>query len=285
MNSTRCFTNRRGFALLMALVLVALTGLLLAKLSQRALAMGQRAADQVEDLKLRWATKTLEQAIAYHATHMLSRELQGQETRPPHGLPLKTEAVLDGLRIGLVIDDDAAKLNLNRVFALAGANGLTRSLVQLGMGDVAATIPGTSLKGEERLASWGQVFSPELIPGNVAPAHWIMMRTGNITLWGNGKININRASDAVVEAACQLAIGPVKTSRLISLRSDEPLLKLDELLTKVELDPIEAGRAKAWLSESTELATVWMTVSNARKRSTRLLVVNGDGETTARFRW
>jgi hypothetical protein len=281
----RASKSRGGFVLLMVIVLVGLTGLLLAKLAQRSLSVGQRVADRLDELQVRWATTTLEQVIAYQAMPLIDRQLNGQDSRPPFGLPLRIELPLGNNVYQLVIDDESAKVNLNRIFALNGANGLLQTLSRLGLGDVAATLPTRSLAGQEHLESWGQIVSPELMPINTDPSTWLINRMQSVTLWGNGTLNINRASDHALDTVCQPAIGPLKTSKLLTLRSEEPQMKLEELIAKLDLKSAERGRLQIWLAETSGSASVWLTAVTPRNRESRLLIVDDQGEITFRFRW
>jgi hypothetical protein len=161
---------------------------------------------------------------------------------------------------------------------------LRRALETLSLTDIAANLMTCTEQGPFHLETWGQVFSNSITFSQPTP-EFISSRAQLITLWGNGRINIRRASDLVIEAACRDIIGENKTELLLELRRKNPESNLKSLLEKAALDSAQLSRLEDLLSDSSNCYSLWLTVTSSRTSETEFIVLDENGEAISRIYW
>ena len=273
-----------GFALLMAILLIAITGFLLVGLARRSISITMRSAELQDELRLRWGVRTLERSIAQQVEPLLTAGLDGSESQAAV-LPLEGVVDISGIRLRVLLDDETRKLNLNRAYALRGLKGVQQSMSHLGLGDVCAHMPVTQTKVRFFLESWGQVFSPEVIPARQEPWDYIRSRTVAVTLWGGGKLHFRRTSDMVIEAACLETLSPNDVAKFLALRASEPQLELKELLERLSLRDVSRSRLQGFFADDSSCYSIWLTASTERRQLKQLSILDRSGQPLTKFRW
>jgi type II secretory pathway component PulK len=293
-----------GFALLMALALVLLAGAALAGVARWSATEALESTTAADELKQRWAVTSCRQALLGRAEELLDEAERGEGK---DGLPsevylhkpapeVRVTCNLAGLDYEIVLTDEQAKLNLNALLKVkmpaevqSAATRLTRD-----KGNPAATAPvllrAMAVPAWLPLGAYGQVFE------NPSPAWLIGPDVGDglaatITCWGDGRVNLRRASEAVVQEACTEVLGPQVVSLLLSARQRNPYRSLSAIL--LELDKIDADDKAKVLSCVTDRSAchgLWI-IARSESRSWYTLAVTADGAgakpvaSTYRFQW
>lgn len=280
--------KRRGFVLLMVLVVLALAGSLLGicarRTSDRALAAGLSA----RDLQRRWGVRSLQAACLGRAEAILSAPAADGRPAPP--APAAPAAVRRSITLGdaafdLVIADEQAKANVNRIASLRDAGGLRSSLSALSAGRWVLQVllrPVEQKTGEIRspplqYASLEQVFaaaSPaDLLgvpPDQEGPA-------ARVTCWGNGKVHFRRAETAVLREMLADVLSEYQVHRLSVLRDEMPEAGLSEILGRLELDATRLAAVQERVTESSSCHSLWI-VARGRTRDWYRLCVAQAGD-------
>src|SRR5690349_6208254 len=104
----------------MTLVLIAITGLLLAGLARRSMQLALDAAEAQQELQRRWGGITCQRYAFKHADRLLSEPavaIDDQNALPPTRLKYASfQLELGGVRFDLLLADENAKANLNTIY-------------------------------------------------------------------------------------------------------------------------------------------------------------------------
>lgn len=272
--------RQSGFVLLMTLVLVLLAGVTLAGVARRSL-IGAIEAEQASDaLKRRWAMISCQATLLPMAERVLDeaergsgRELLVQEESTYQNDPMARRHItcrLAGIEYDLLFTDEQAKWNINRALDdadRASVQSAVRRLVSIPQGHVQVNLRPQvrqvdSIEDKtDRLpiSGYGQVFE-NLTPHDLFTAESNMARLGDkITCWGDGRINIRRATDKVIKQACEKTIGPRITAALIRARKENPYRPLTEMVHAIDkLDARQRSRVLARLTDRSTCHGLWM---------------------------
>jgi len=115
-----------------------------------------------------------------------------------------------------------------------------------------------------------------------------MANTRQLTCWGDGRIHYRKASDLVLQAGAQAAVGPVTAVRLVNLRRQSPSLKLNQLLDELALRQSEKLRLRDRLTDESTCYSLWLTRKGSERTFYSLMVTEktGDGSfRVQRFTW
>jgi hypothetical protein len=219
--------HRRGFVLLMALVIITFATLLLAGISRRSLQLATQANQAERRLQRRWASLSCQRCLLDRADSIFKRSdqrlgLAGNEPR----FQVRFRLELGGEAYELVLADEDAKANLNTMLITGGAASVSHVVRRLGSGHrdsppaiaVGSFSPTTQPTGMRPFRSWGQVFRVDRDSSSTAES--IRRATTNLTCWGSGRLNLKRASDAAVNAMCEGWLDAKSIERLLGMRQD-----------------------------------------------------------------
>ncbi len=286
----RGLRRREGYVLVMALLLIALAGLLLAGLARHSLTAAEESLRAETELQQRWGTLSLEQALLEQAPARFSPAAAEAENEPPRPVvrQVTEDLSLGGVDYRLLLADEDAKLNLNTVFRLAKAVGVRRAVEEL------SPLPPPVLvrlveadKAVAPLSSWGQVFAyEELLPTETAAR--IRAATGKVSCWGPGRVNVRTAPPEVLEIICRLArVAPQNARRFIQALQADPASEIEKLLLLAKCSEQERDRLRPLLADESRTYSLWLdqTVHGQTRTS---LTISQRGLGLARrhkFRW
>lgn len=286
--SPRRIPTRRGFVLLMALLLILLAGLLLVGLARQSLAVSMESQAAGRDLQRRWGTHFLARALLADPEPVIARHwIISERRRRP--LPLIESFALGELRFQVMLDDESRKLNVNRLYAIRGVDQVLAALHELC--DAGPTVElkpvNVAALGPRRFDSWGHVLaltpgaSPAEVLSEIEPA------ARSLTCWGNGRVNLHRCSEEVLFRLGALAVGPITANQLVAARDDQPQLGLEPLLETLGADRRKVALLKGWLSDTSTCYALWV-ITNDQHGSLDLLVRENTGteaDQLTRFQW
>ena len=158
----------------------------------------------------------------------------------------------------LVFGDEQAKANINALYRDAGLAGAERHAREIAASTHArvelrslpdspdvqtAAIPGGSAAANtgdvpelpRLFVAFGQVF-PRCRPADLIEAHETSRSiSASLTCWGDGTLNLHRASPQAVQAALAGHISSIQISRLLDLRAKHPTVESSDLLDALKL--------------------------------------------------
>jgi len=299
----------RGFALALTLALVAIAGLVLVGVAHRSMLEALHARDGVESLQRRWAIRSLRHTLLPRAEKILSADgepTSDGETAPSDGRSTGANRVahggtgpgierptrrldcrLAGIDYRLVITDEQAKMNVNTLVARHGRGGAQSRITELlrsghrppatGGKLVLHTWPvtGPSSSGPGRqwqeMGAYDQVFEraapKDLLGGDGADG-----LAERLTCWGDGRVNLARAPDAVVEATLEGTLPPRVVHAFLSARGDavEQTPDLRKIIADAGIE--DPPRLDSLVAESSRAHGLW-TIARTDQRAWYSLAV------------
>ena len=279
-----------GFVLLLVLVLLATAAALLALVARQTSRRALEAGARTRDVQRRWAVRGLEALCFARAEAILTGA--AREGEPPPAAARVT-VTLGGTPFDVVVADEQAKANVNRLAAEGGGERIIEAASALSEGRwvLQVVLRPVEMKTDEirtppmRFASLEQVFSAagpaDLLgagPDRPGPVQ-------RLTCWGNGRVNLARAAPAVLRTALGDVLTEYDLFRLAALRDETPGGNVKEILGQLGLEDKVRAEAERRLTDSSACYSVWITAREKTRAWHRLGVrQQGDAENDA-GRW
>ncbi len=306
--------QRRGYILLLVLVTLVISSVALSSLARVSLRRGLDALQAQDELQRRWGVISCQRTLLPAAARLFQEREESQGTRPSVPLPpvIQETLLLGGQRIELLLADEDAKVNLNSLYNAAGQSetesGLMRLLGTNGVHAVALSPEVPSQAASRRsvslldagqpeeddmairpaFCSWGEVFDLRRLRERLGDARLIAGLTREVTCWGNGRLNLRRASDDAVLTICRPIVADGLARRLLQRYRENPHLELGLLIEKEVNSPEEQAQMLELLGESSSSFSLWTEVTSTRFRQQRFAVRQTDAEgrvRTTEFDW
>jgi hypothetical protein len=262
----------------MTLVLVLLAGAAMVGLAQRSLLGALEAKSAEQELQRRWAVASLRAAMLGRLETVLdSAEADDAQRGRARFEPLSRRRLtveLAGRRYHLVVTDEQAKLNANTLLR-SRTRGETVSVLRnlVGRTGPGATVRVRPTRGAKAVFGYGQLFE------GVPPARLVGEGRRNglaarVTCWGDGKVNLRRASDAVIRQAIRREVGPRVVRLLLEYRRNHPGDGLDRLLRRIDkLGDEDRRTLQRLLTDKSDCHGLWI-VTRAEERQWYTLAIS-----------
>jgi len=279
-------STQPGYVLLMALVLILLAGVALAGLARRSLVRAVEVEGTLEDLQRRWAVTTCRATLLGRTEKLIDRAERGKakdgspsETYLNSPMPeLHIACTLAGIDYELVFTDEQTKLNLNELLDQEGRASLRSILVRLiersGAGRSTnvhlrpltfGTGAARSTTGLPPFGGYGQIFD-DARPQDLLGTEDHPGLAVAVTCWGDGRINLRRASPAVLEQVCGTCIEKDAIAALLAARDRDPYRALSALLTEVdEIDDHQRTTLSQRLTDRSTCHGLWVIVRQPQR--------------------
>jgi len=290
-------SHRRGYALIMTVVLIAIAALLMAGVARQGLQLAAQASAAQADLQRRWGVFSCQRAVLCQAEEILARQEAAQREADGRlgGIPaVATEMRLGTMSVALLLADENAKVSLNAIHARRDKETVARVVQEMaGLSGLDVRLrPYRRAADAEHLPafdSWGQVFALEEGRADTQAPKSLAAATAELTCWGDGKLNLRRASRDALERVCRLEASPTIVGRLLELMSKPSPWKLAGLLDQLRLAEGERQRLEQLLTDRSLCHSLWIVATTQERTSTALYVAQSTGgdqavETTA-FLW
>lgn len=284
-------TSRRGFTLLLTLVLLAIAATAMAAVARRSLSAAAQAEIAEQALQAKWAERSLTPLVNEAEVALDSgagRSPVDTDRRKPSTTTLTTR--LGELNIELTFADEQAKLPVNRLIDELGTDETGRLLRRQLASEVERTVELRSIDrfvrqlndiDDDRPAveSFSQLFAsgPANLRTDAADAR---RASEQCTLWGEGTFNLERVSSETLAAT----LGPTLTRRdaqqLIEAAAEG---SLDEALSDLIQSDEARARIVPWLTVGTQTTSLWIRLEGL-KREHQLLIVRDDSASPPRLR-
>jgi hypothetical protein len=271
--------------LLLTLMLLAVAAAALAGACRAALQKMVLATRAQEDLQRRWGVVSCRAALLPKAERVLAAAA-GDRTSPE----TRVDVTLGRQSMTLVFGDEQAKANVNLLYALGkrdGTDQAVRGIVGTTSADVRVELrpiviqapideltepepPKHPLRAnsdeQDRLdfevqpvfEAWGQVF-----PGSKPTA--LLRRRGtspsvasSLTCWGDGTVNVRRASSETLSRVCDKVLRPAEVRNLIAARDKDPDFDLWEAMDTLNLPEDRYDNAEQLLSDRSACFSLWI---------------------------
>ncbi len=259
--------HRRGYVLILTLGLLVLSAALMASLSRAALRHASDAREAAENLQRRVGITSCRLAVL-PAIEAVLNDQERAHHRP--AAMFRTSVRLGEQAFDLVLADEQAKANLNVLLDETDAERVeTRLREQLagsGIGHlvrvralpkpprIAATSPSSTQPIiPQRVTGYGQIFD------NASPQK-LLDAAELLTFWGDGLINVRRASESAMKLAATPALSGVEINRLIQARTKPT--QGASLLTAAGLD----RRAGLHVTETSRVHSLWIVARSSRRQ-------------------
>lgn len=285
-----CVPRREsGYALLLTLVMLALTAVTIGTLAHTSGTEALRARQAERDLQLRWAEASSRRVLLPALKQQLETRLdqwraddQGMFRSPASSVMVVLD--LQGIRIVARLDDQQAMPNLNQLLtaeqhgqpldvqSILAESPIRERLVPMPLDEATAR-----RLGESSFTSWGQLYltaSPsdlsglnpaatrqrDLIFGDSRPGT-TSLRGPGVTLWGDGKLNLLTASPQALHRVLDDPIGSDQVMTLLDLREAHRDLSARQLVQMLNMGPSERAAARLALTDRSRTYALWLAVT------------------------
>lgn len=218
--------HRHGVVLLTTVAILALATMLLAIIARQSLRLALDAVSAEEDLQRRWGTISCRRALLDRVEMILRQDEQPrpQDVRRVRFASSQRHAIqLGELTFELILADEEAKLNVNSAYAIASPLKAEEAITNLlpRTSDFRPRRQANGPRGPvKRIDAWGEVL--ELPTVATTDSALVVSATSDLTCWGSGRLNVQRASDRCLEEAAQLVVGRRDAAKLVELRREQP---------------------------------------------------------------
>ncbi len=305
--------HKRGYVLLTVLLLLSLAAVALASVCRRAVQKSLQASASSDELQRRWGAVSCRYTLLPNAENLL-------DDIGPDGTPLTrvhAELQLTSTQFSLDLCDEQSKVNVNTIFLILGkarAEQAAKLLVSAGGGGMTPSFRLTVRSdvrpkplqpqqaadpdAEEAELNVGDRFPSvfgslsEIFPG-AGPSDLFPNSRGsvttNLTCWGDGRLNVRRASLASLAQMCSPVLSTIQIQRLVTLRNQlGDNVPVSQLLAAVHTPTSDAFTLSKRLSVTSATHSLWI-VARDRTATSRELVVrdasDSDDVKSFSFQW
>lgn len=278
--------------LLLTLMVLAIAAAALAGACRAALQKAVLATRAEEDLRRRWAIVSCRAALLPKAERVLAAS--GDRTSPE----TRFDVTLGGQPMTLIFGDEQAKANVNLLYALGkrartdiavrGIVGATGADVRVELRPILLEMPTDELSEPEPppkhplrsdrdeqdlldfevqpvFEAWGQI-----VP-SAKPAALLRRRAssspsvaGSLTLWGDGTVNVRRASEECLRRVCDKVLRPGEVRKLVAARDKDPDFDLWETMDTLNLPEDRYANAEQLLTDRSSCFSLWIVIRGTR---------------------
>jgi hypothetical protein len=274
---------RRGYVLVVALALLVLSATVMVGISLAAIRHASAARQAHADLQRRYGSRSIRAVVLRRADSILANAEAVQKQPVP---VLRAQLRLGNFSYQLIVADEQAKANVNRMLERAEPAVIEARLRDVlsgtGIGPAvrlrAAPEPIASGPASgpvpRRVTGIGQLFDLS----NVSPQQLLdRTRLGPaplelVTAWGDGRVNLRRASAASARLVLVPPLSSIDVERLLAgavarrnPEPDEPLDPLARLLSQVGVPYSVEGRSVG-VSLGSSCHSIWVIADDGRRQ-------------------
>jgi hypothetical protein len=251
---------------LTTLLLLVLVAMALASIGRRSFTHALAASTAAEQLQRRWGVLSCHRTLLLKAEQVLSTA----QLHSPHPLSsAKLQLSLGSQKYILVFSDEQAKVNMNHLYARLGPTGTEpaiRSLTAEMPGHPVVRLqpaPSADLTAAlPAFGSYAQIFDSTPVSELIQIPQ---AQTPPLGCWGDGRLNVHRASEAALQTNCAGILTDFEIYRLLQMRKASPELSLGQLLDQLQLHQDQRRRAEAILTNSSTCHALWIIVQTPQR--------------------
>jgi type II secretory pathway pseudopilin PulG len=275
--------RQRGYALLMVLLVLAVAGVALAATVRVTAGRMLRANQAQRRLQVHWGSLSCRELVLPQAEAILqAREKSANRPAASVQIPI----TLGGMTFNLLVCDEQAKANVNRLLAgrsmgklAVAAERLQRDLrSKLAVDPVTvAAFASRDPRKQSVYDSFDQVFTVAHPSQLVSAAGYDASPASRWTLWGGGTVNFHRAPRDVMEVMLGGVLSSGQAAELSELARSDPTLSLGEAVKRLDLPKPTARRVRGVLTDSSGCHSLWVIVEDGPRNWYRLFIAGGQG--------
>lgn len=270
--------RRRGVVLLLTVALIGFASVAMVRLANRSLSTIARGTMAHEELQQRWSMASCRLSILSRAEDVFQRQEERLQSRGM-GWPLPSEVEftvsLNDEELHIVLRDEQARVNVNTLYrrnpvklSSQIARSATASSVRVHLQPLPES-GGNNL--QQSFVAWGQVADLSRVSRARSILDVLEPLTATFTCWGDGRVNLRRASDEALRLAVQDTLDAIETNELLKLRrgyqgSAETLLSSLDIHRRTQL------RVKQLLSEESHCYSLIVAKRDANRNFVNYIV-------------
>ncbi len=306
--------QRRGYILVMVLVTLIIVITALTSVATKSLRTSQQAGNAASMLQQRWGMTTCKNMFLPNAgrTFLLYEQEQLAKTKGSPGRTnvLAESVMLGGQRFDMVLSDENAKVNLNTMYHLGGPKSVGDAVKTIGglplqrsMSPRPAVPPtnrfqlnasksgGSDASGEAggpngsadlaqsalpAFRSWGEIFDLGKMKRESPDGILKFDFTKSLTLWGNGQVNIRRATNEVIGSTLEAVMTKAGAKSLLSELNRTEEVDLQAIVETKLTRPSDRRAVMTLIGMSSFSFSLFVDVDAPQGRSRRLFVSTTD---------
>jgi hypothetical protein len=263
-----------------------------------------------DQLQQQWGIYSLQQTILPSADGLfLGSDAANQRGRGDRQASPRTKSAslnLGSHRFDLILADEDAKVNLNAAFQVLGETAARQAAVKLsppGSQRLLQPSPpqaGSSLRRganakqaarslseglQYHYQSWGQLFDLSRIANDMGDDRYLANLTGPVTIFGNGRLNVLRASDQAIETVCSWVVTDGLAKRVSEKIRSSTLNEIPLMLEQTVANLDDRLALQQLLSVNSTTYSLWIESTGRHTRGQRLSVrlIGNDGPQQIEF--
>ena len=179
----------------------------------------------------------------------------------------------------MIIGDESAKIDVARIslrFGEEAARGIIDDMTTEASGVYSAS--NLAKVGQASVGRWESWLNdadgnPVVVPSTIAGA------TKNLTLWGDGRLNVRRCDPESLDTLWRLLFKRSAPGELHQSRSKNPAPTISQLIGSLGLRETQANLAREWLSTRGDCYSLWVFCESDRRVPATFSVEWGYAET------
>ena len=277
-------TRRGGYLLLTVIALIAVASLLLGRVATTSMRVAATAMHEERELRHRWAITSMRQHALNVAPQVFVHRQETSDPLQDDSEPAPTvwkDVELGGQTWRVILADESAKLDVARIALHFGQQKAQSAINEI-------VTEGSGIRAASDLASIGQVSAgrwddwltdrngtPLTDPVSIAAA------TRDLTLWGDGRLNIHRCNAESIETLWRILFNRPAPKSLLRDRRSTSNQSASQLVNSLGLRESQARLARQWLSDGAGCYSVWVFCETDRRVPVSFKVEWGNGGSAA----
>lgn len=245
-------TRRRGFVLLMVVVLIAIAAMILARLASTSLRVASVAVEEEREMRERWAVTSLRRYSFETAPRLFAGPSDPDSDEGARAV-FWQDVRLAGETWKIVVAEESAKLNLAMFRGQIGSDDWSTDVELLLETDsvrLKSSIESPRLRWGDWLESAGSSRSPS--------AEAVATATQRITLWGDGRLNVMQCDDETLGIVWRRQFGHAPPAVLHQMRSQQPRPTTQQMMAALDLRDSQRDKANNWITAESRCYSTWV---------------------------
>lgn len=287
------YRQRRGFTLMLTLILLATVSLLLVGVSLQSFRVAQNAVFAEDQLQARWANVSIQKYVFERAPALVSptatpeeEEEQQSQIQKTDRQPLIVDIELGKMQFRLHFADENAKININRIQRQYGAERCTLLINHLlQSSDVSVTISPSALRDGNptdsdaaAVSSWNELFLLDEVPRE--QRHKLLSKlTRKMTLWGSGEVNYLTAEPSVLDELLDLEVLRLQSRKILDILESNPELTVEQAAVQASVPQQKQLKLSQLLTDKSSCFSLRVECVSGQNNGVELYIGEFDEET------
>ncbi|MCX5647500.1 MAG: hypothetical protein NTX40_00140 [Planctomycetota bacterium] len=272
--------RRRGFVLLMVLVVLAIAGTVLAAGARRCGEEALQASAEERTLQQKWGALSLEALLLPLAEQVLTRP--DEESAEGPTAIFRAQVTLGAILFEVVLADEQAKANANLLAHRKGEEGLAESLrvLQAHAREVLQVHLRPIKPSDEaagtfpvRYASLEQLYAAATPTTLLGPDAQNPGPASSVTCWGSGQVNLRRVDVAVLREVLSGLLSETDLSKIEDFRRKTPEATATQMLDHLDLGRERRAAVEPLVTDRSLCHSLWTIAVAKTRRVYRLAVL------------